>query len=87
MSEIEHEQIALFDMREPWEDVWQGMPEFNQKDLTSKKQIIVHFSTLGDLELFAEAVGQTITPATRSIWFPQAEIGRYANKRYVSHES
>ena len=79
-------QPALFDIKEPWEEVWLGMPEFDQQDLTSKKQIIVHFSTMGDLQVFAEAIGQPVTKNTRSVWFPPTEIGRYANKRFKRHE-
>jgi len=85
-EETDETQFALFELKEPWEDVWIGMPEFNQQDLTSKKQIIVHFSTMGDLELFAEAIGQKITKNTRSVWFPSLEHTSYANKRFIRHE-
>jgi hypothetical protein len=66
---------------------WAGMPEFTQDDQTSWKQVIVHFNTPEDLEAFAKLVGQTLTPKTRSIWFPEAEIGRLVTKRYVDDKS
>lgn len=66
---------------------WAGMPEFTQDDQTSWKQVIVHFNTPEDLEAFAKLVGQTLTPKTRSIWFPEAEIGRLVTKRYVNEQS
>lgn len=66
---------------------WTGMPEFTQDDQTSWKQLIVHFNTPEDLEAFAKLVGQTLTPKTRSIWFPEAEIGRLVTKRYVNEQS
>jgi len=33
---------------------------------------------------FAIIAGQTITGTRKSIWYPKAEIERYANKRYIS---
>ena len=59
------------------------MPEFVQKDLEPFKQVIVNFETREDMEAFAAFIGQKITVNTRSIWYPEAEIGRYANKRYT----
>jgi len=79
-------QPALFDMREHWEEHWQGMPEFVQEDLTAWRQIVVNFATYSDLLAFGDAIGQKVTPNTRSTWYPPAEIGRYENKRYRRHE-
>jgi hypothetical protein len=77
-------QPALFDVEEWWEDSWKGMPEFVQKDLQPVKTIYVHFEKREHVAKFADLVGQTITPNTRAIWFPEAEIGRFANfKMYV----
>ena len=66
---------------------WAGMPEFSQDDQTSWKQVIVHFNTPEDLEAFSKLLGQTLTPKTRSIWYPEAEIGRLVTKRYVNEQS
>ena len=52
------------------EEVWQGMPEYNQPDAESFRRIIVHFDTSQDVEAFARAVNQTITEKTKFIWFP-----------------
>lgn len=76
-------QSLLFDMRPDWERHWRGMPEFVQEDLEPFKSIQVHFSSPLDMEAFAKLVGQTITPRTRSVWFPEAEIMRYVDKQYV----
>ena len=62
---------------------WQGMPEFEQKDLPPHQTIHVHFANEDDVATFAKLVGQNITPKTKSIWFPKADFGRYANLRYV----
>jgi hypothetical protein len=80
-------QTSMFgDELEFWHEHWQGMPEFDQRKLTSEKQLIVHFADLDALKAFAELVGQRITPLTQSIWFPEAEIGRFADKRYADAE-
>jgi hypothetical protein len=76
-------QPALFDKGEWWQDHWKGMPEFVQEDLAPVKTIYVHFETREDYLAFAKLVGQTLTMNTRSIWYPEAEIGRTFNKRYI----
>jgi hypothetical protein len=69
-----------------WGEHWHDMPEFTQDDLTPMYSITVHFEDENDLKEFAKLLNQTILPTTRSIWYPEAEIGRMANKRY-RHES
>lgn len=62
---------------------WQGMPEFEQEDLTAAFSLKVNFASFEDLQKFAELVGQKLTENTRSIWYPIAEIGHYSDKRYA----
>jgi hypothetical protein len=76
-------QPALFEKGEWWHDYWKGMPEFVQEDLAPVKTIYVHFETKEDYQAFAQLVGQSLTMNTRSIWYPEAEIGRTFNKRYI----
>ena len=80
------EQPPLFELHDWWEPYWQNMPEFDQRDLSAFCSFTVNFACEADLQEFAELVGQKLTPKTRSIWHPSAEIGRYANKRYIRHE-
>ena len=77
------EQAFLFEPEKEWQAHWQGMPEFIQEDLEPWKTVYVHFECREDMEEFSKLVGQKVGFNTRSIWFPEAEIGRYANKRYV----
>jgi hypothetical protein len=79
----EPEQTPLFDKGEWWEESWKGMPEFVQKDLEPFKSIYVHFETREDMNAFSALVGQKVGVDTRSIWYPEAEIGRYSNKRFI----
>jgi hypothetical protein len=66
------------------EENWKDMPEFHQEDLTSEVKIIVHFATASDKNQFGQLIGQALTDNTRSIWFPEAEIGQTDGKRYAA---
>lgn len=81
----EENQGQLFNTEEfeKWKPEWKGMPEFKQDDVTSWKRIIVHFETEEDMKTFGKIIGQKLTYKTRSIWFPEAEIGRIAGRMYV----
>ena len=65
-----------------WKDEWQDMPEFEMEDLSSFRKIVVHFRNHEDIDKFAKLIGQKITKAP-SIWYPEWEKRRYADKRYV----
>jgi len=53
-----------------YDDIYNGMPEFEQEDLTADYQIKVSFLTVQDIQDFGEKIGQKLTEKTRSIWFP-----------------
>ena len=76
-------QQKLFEDLESWKSEWKDMPEFVQEDLTSFRKIVVHFQSQKDVDDFAKLIGQKINKKQPSIGFPQREIRRYANKRYV----
>ena len=83
-KELERDgQLALIDVGEWWEEAWKGMPEFIQEDLEPYKTIYVHFENREDMDRFSKIVEQKIGLNTRSIWYPEAEIGRFGNKRYI----
>jgi len=52
---------------------WEGMPEFEQDDLSSFRKIIVHFNSQEDVDAFAQLMEQTVTGKTRYIWYPKQE--------------
>jgi hypothetical protein len=79
----EDEQALLFDLPPTTaESLWKGMPRFEQADLTSYQSVQVHFANEADRAAFAALVGQPISPLTRSLWYPKAAIGRYADKQF-----
>lgn len=66
---------------------WNGMPEFDQKDKTAFRSIVVHFKDQAAVDLFARTVEQKISPKTRMLWYPVIEIERLADKRYTTAEA
>lgn len=52
---------------------WQGMPEFQQEDLTAFRSIHVHFKDREAVDNFAELIGQKVGEGMRALWYPQAE--------------
>lgn len=74
-----NDEVDIFD----WEREWQDMPEFIQEDLTSFRKIVIHFRNQEDVDKFSTLIQQKITPKQKSLWFPQLEIRRYSDKRYV----
>lgn len=68
-----------------WQELWQGMPEFVQDDLTGAAAVVVHFRTEEDFDRFLKLVGQGRGDVRKkSIWYPKAEIERFTDKRYVA---
>jgi hypothetical protein len=56
------------------DELWQGMPEFEQDEKAPYQSIHVHFANDEDVRRFAELVEQKITPNTKSMWYPKLEI-------------
>lgn len=77
------EQDVLFGEQESWREEWQGMPEFEQKNLLPEYSVRVNFASYEDLQKFAFMVGQTISIKTQSVWYPKQERENLADKKYV----
>lgn len=82
-------QNELFAIEEvvSWRVEWQNMPEYDIADLAPQFQIIVNFACAADVEDFAVLIGQNVKATNSrqlvSVWFPEQEIGRMVNKRYI----
>jgi hypothetical protein len=63
---------------------WTEMPAYEHEDLAPQRSITVNFKSQEDVDKFAALLGRDISDTRKSIWYPQAEIERYADKRYVS---
>jgi hypothetical protein len=66
---------------------WEGMPEFDQPDDTSFRQLIVHFKDEYDVAEFFGMIGQSFTPRTKSIWYPEQERRDTESRRYSTSEA
>ena len=62
------------------EELWEGMPEFDQPDASAPYSIKVNFYTVEDIADFAQLVGQTVTENTKFINHPKVE--NIPEKRY-----
>ncbi len=78
------EQASLLDPT--WKQEWQGMPEFVQENATSWHSMVIHFRNSEDVRKFGELIGQPLGYRPKAAWYPAAEIGRVADKRYVDED-
>jgi len=54
-----------------WREHWQGMPSFSMSgDTPPCKKINVLFASWEDVKVFSKLINQTVTPKTKSVWFP-----------------
>ena len=74
---------GFFEIPEPWEEEWEGMPEFVQDDRAPFQTILVHFKDERDLKDFAKLVKQTVTERTKFIWYPKKKPENLLGYRYV----
>jgi len=63
-------QDSLFDMPEDWKQDWEGMPEFENKNLEPFKTVTVHFRNASDYQQFCQLMDQNMTMLTKYLWFP-----------------
>jgi hypothetical protein len=63
---------------------WTGMPEYNNNDLSPKRQIIVSFKTDKDIQAFGNLIKQDLTDKTKSIWYPKVDDLVQKDKQYSS---
>jgi hypothetical protein len=89
-DKVELERLGfsfLADIDLDFEEEWRGLPEFIQEDKVDDflLSIRVNFSTEEDLRRFSEAIGQTITEYTKTIWYPKRDQDQ--NNREMEYTS
>lgn len=82
-QDLRLEELGFLDIGE----AWAGMPEFENEDQGAAFSVKVNFADEESMQRFAALVEQTVTPKTRSIWYPKAEIVPLVDKRYVTTET
>jgi hypothetical protein len=81
---IDPEQISLIDILPEWAEAWAGMPAYQHSNLQSWRSIKVHFRNFEDWNAFRKLVGQNLGPRQLSMWYPQMEITRHADKNHIA---
>jgi ParB-like chromosome segregation protein Spo0J len=79
----ENEEAKLFDEKDEADAHWKGMPEFSQANEMPFRRIIINFKNQDAVDAFSRLLNQTVTPKTRSVWYP-AEAARKSTQVYVS---
>lgn len=77
-------QRLFFDIPPTWTDEWQDMPNYAHSDLQPWRTILLHFASEDDVQSFCELIGQQVSPTTKFLWHPKAEIARETDKRVVA---
>jgi len=70
-----------------WQEYWREMPAFVQNDVSPYRSLDVIFRSAQDRAAFEQKLGQTAPDGERytpNIWYPEAEIGRFAEKEWVA---
>lgn len=68
-----------------WQDVWKGMPEFVQEDLTAARRVTVNFKSEEDFLKLCELTGQNPSQVVNNaMWYPPVAYTSHADKRFVS---
>lgn len=81
----EGDQLGLFgELPRDVESAWAGMPDYEHDEQLAWHSIKVNFRSRADIAAFADAIGQSATETTRSLWFPPQPIGRLADKRWIA---
>ena len=87
------EDIDIFDFldvekpdEDNWTKHWVGMPEFVQDSKKSYKTLYVHFRTEEDYKEFSGIIKQSLTPKTKSIWYPELEKNAITLMRWIEDE-
>lgn len=65
-----------------YKELWKGMPEYANANLTAIHQVKVSFESTEDMHKFSKLIGQPITAKTRSVWYPEVPTDHRYDKRY-----
>jgi len=70
-------------------NIWNklGMPEYIQKDDEEYFRLEVKFANQEDIVKFAKVTGMTVTPLTKTVWYPRRERANPICMLWVDEES
>lgn len=71
-----------------YEEAWEGMPEYEQEEVESVKDLTVRFLTEEDFNSFRDLIEQSISiESHRSIWYPKKDWKQTSTKVHYTDES
>ena len=76
-------QAALFDIGDPWQEHWWGMPDYSMGDCRPQFRITVNLFSMEDLIEFGRRVGWPVTTSTDTITFPPEEVDKPSDWVYT----
>lgn len=62
---------------------WNGMPEYDQENLSPYRTMLVHFADEQSVQDFAKLTEHKITEKTKYIWFPDQQLDQTADIEYA----
>jgi hypothetical protein len=65
-------------------ELWEGMPEYENENITPFRSINVRFRNEKDIKEFCDLIGQKITNETKSIWHPKLKQNDFISEAYIS---
>jgi hypothetical protein len=80
-NEKKEEMMPLIDSS--WKSEWKDMPEFIQDCVEPFQTIIMRFRSQEDVNAFSKLLDQTITPNTKSLWYPKLVQKSRKERRYA----
>lgn len=86
LEEADKQQLAfgyVSELKELWEEEWQGMPEFIQENLMPWRTLYVHFEDQEDIDAFSKLVDQKLTDLTKYIWYPKVPLFKSSDYKYI----
>lgn len=63
---------------------WDGMPEYEQHDLSAFRTLRVHFKDQAAVDEFARLIDQQFSDKAKFVWFPKIARQDVADDRYVN---
>jgi hypothetical protein len=66
-----------------WKLHWNEMPDFVQEERASFRSVTIKFRTESDYKMFSDAIEQTLSSNTKSIWHPKLDNPKNSLFRWV----
>jgi hypothetical protein len=81
------EDVGVTDEKQAWEELWKGMPTFNNKKVVPFRSLTINFINEENFDRFVERLGfETITKKTKTIWYPEVPREENSTMRFIDED-